>query len=304
MSSAHLKATRDRGGVPIAALRAFEAAATLGSFKAAAADLGLTASAISHHVRDLEAVLGEPLFERRHRQVVLTEAGERLADALRPAFARIVEAYRAQLREPVKIRLSAAPLFATDYLLPHVERLQARLPRLDLQLEMSIQPLDLEGQDDLIVLRYGPKPTGGVVARRIAASPLIVVGAPGFAEGHDLHTVLTTGPLLTLSSQRNAWRRVFPDLVGDALQLVFDSFEGIIQAARSGRGVALVPVLVASNAIASGYLQRIGHVEIQSGWNYRLMAASRSTAASLLSPLADEIQAILKEGSSSKRGGS
>ncbi|MFN9972087.1 MAG: LysR family transcriptional regulator [Phycisphaerae bacterium] len=288
--------------MPISALRAFEAAATLGSFKAAAVDLGLTASAISHHIRDLEAAFGEPLFERRHRQVILTDAGERLANALRPAFARIVEAYRAQLREPFKIRLSAAPLFATDYLLPYVERLQARLPRLELQLEMSIQPLNLEGHDDLMVLRYGPKPTGGVVSRRIAASPLIVVGAPGFAEGNDLHTVLTTGPLLTLSSQRNAWRRVFPDLGGDALQLVFDSFEGIIQAARAGRGVALVPFLVASNAIEGGYLQRIGHVEIQSGWDYRLMAASRSTAASFLAPLADEIQSILKEGSSSLRG--
>lgn len=295
MSSVHLKSGPERGGVPIAALRAFEAAATLGSFKAAAADLGLTASAVSHHVRDLEDAFGEPLFDRQHRRVVLTDTGERLAEALRPAFTRIVDAYRAQLRAPVRIRLSAAPLFANDYLLPHVDRLRSRLPRLDLQLEVSIQPLELEGQDDLIALRYGPKPPADVMSRRIAASPLVVVGAADYARNRDLRAVLATGPLLTLSSQRNAWRRLFPDLVEDAPQLVFDSFEGIIQAANAGRGLALVPLLVSSKAIASGRLARISDVEIKSGWDYRLMTANRSAAARHLEHLADELQAILDE---------
>jgi len=295
MNPVHLKLGRERGGVPIAALRAFEAAATLGSFKAAAADLGLTASAISHHVRDLEDAFGEPLFDRQHRRVVLTDTGERLAEVLRPAFARIVEAYHTQVRAPVRIRLSAAPLFANAYLLPHFDRLRSRLPRLDLRLEISVQPLDLEGQDDLIVLRYGPKVPAGVMSRRIAASPLIVVGAAGFAGGKNLRAVLASGPLLTLSSQRSAWRRVFPDLVEDAPQLVFDSFEGIIQAANAGRGLALVPLLVASKAIASGRLARIGDLEIKSGWDYRLMTANRSAAARLLGQLADELKAILCE---------
>lgn len=293
MSSGHLNPDHKRGGVPFAALRAFEAAATLGSFKAAGADLGLTASAISHHVRDLEAMLGKPLFERRHRAVVLTPSGELLADSLRPAFTRIVDGYRSLLRQPLKVRLSAAPLFANDYLLPHLERLASSLPGVCLQIESSIKALDLEGQDDLIVLRYGPKPMGAVTSRRIAASPLIVVGATALTGSDDLPAVLAKGPLLTLSSQRNSWHRVFPDMAAQVPQLFFDSFEGIIQAARAGRGVALVPVLAVNKALIAGELHRVGHIEIQSGWDYRLMAGKRCTAAAFLAPLAEEIQAIV-----------
>ncbi|MCA3259686.1 LysR family transcriptional regulator [Phenylobacterium sp.] len=295
MSLVHLIDDRGRGGVPFAALRAFEAAATLGSFKAAGADLGLTASAISHHVRDLEARVGEPLFERRHRSVVLTQAGEQLADALRPAYARIVDAFRRAVSEPVKVRLSAAPLFANDYLLPHVERLRRRLPSLSLQLESSIQSRELEGHNDLIVLRYGPKPSGAVVSRRIAASPLIVVGAPALAAGGELRDLLARGPLLTLARHRNTWRLAFPEITTEAPQVLFDSFEGVIQAAQAGNGLALVPDIVALKALAAGRLCRISPVEIQAGWEYRLIAGKRSAAAALLTPLGDEIAAILAD---------
>ena len=76
----------------LVALRAFDAAARHLSFKAAAEELGVTSTAISHRVRDLEGQLGVPLFERRVRAVALTEPGTRLAAATAQAFAGLAAA--------------------------------------------------------------------------------------------------------------------------------------------------------------------------------------------------------------------
>ena len=84
---------------PLHTLLAFEAAARLGSFQAAAQALCLTASAISHRIRLLESHLGQPLFERRHRAVVLTASGRRYLAVVRDALLRLDEA-SAVLRSP------------------------------------------------------------------------------------------------------------------------------------------------------------------------------------------------------------
>lgn len=76
----------------LGALHAFEAAARLGSFKAAATELALSPTAVSHRIRTLEAQLGKPLFERRTRAVVLTADGRLLAEAVSGSFAAIAAA--------------------------------------------------------------------------------------------------------------------------------------------------------------------------------------------------------------------
>lgn len=75
-----------RNQLPLSALRAFEAAARLGSFKQAADDLAVTPTAISHQIRALEEQLGLALFDRQVRKVVLTEAGAQLYPVLRDGF--------------------------------------------------------------------------------------------------------------------------------------------------------------------------------------------------------------------------
>src|SRR5688572_23115703 len=83
---------------PLAAIRAFEAVARRLSFTRAAEELGMTQAAVSYQIRLLEERLGSPLFLRRPKGIVLTEAGERLAprtteafDLLRETFARFAE---------------------------------------------------------------------------------------------------------------------------------------------------------------------------------------------------------------------
>src|SRR5205823_1158312 len=86
---------------PLKALRAFEAAARHMSFKAAADELGLTPTAISHQIRLLETVVGEALFRRRPRPLILTSAGEALFPAVRSSFDSMAEAFATFRRDSV-----------------------------------------------------------------------------------------------------------------------------------------------------------------------------------------------------------
>jgi LysR family transcriptional regulator, glycine cleavage system transcriptional activator len=110
--------TRRRSLPPLNALRAFEAAARLGSFKGAAAELGVTHGAISRHVRLLEDWLGPPgLFRRLNRRVVLTPTGAALVAETGPAFDRLSAATeRHQARggkpPPAVLRVNALPICA------------------------------------------------------------------------------------------------------------------------------------------------------------------------------------------------
>ena len=86
---------------PLKALRAFEAAARHLSFKAAADELGLTPTAISHQIRLLETVAGRALFRRRPRPLTLTSAGAALLPVVRSSFDTIAEAFAAVRNEAV-----------------------------------------------------------------------------------------------------------------------------------------------------------------------------------------------------------
>ena len=93
----------------LAGLRAFEAAARLSSFKRAAEELHVTPTAISHQVRQLEAAIGAPLFERRTRQVVLTPEGHVLLPVLSTGFdnfARAIDGLRRRRRSGGRSRVA------------------------------------------------------------------------------------------------------------------------------------------------------------------------------------------------------
>src|SRR5947207_3760592 len=100
---------------PLTALRAFEAAARHMSFKAAADELGLTPTAISHQIRLLETLVGEALFRRRPRPLILTSAGEALFPAVRSSFDSMAEAFATFRRDSVAARtITDTPLDATN----------------------------------------------------------------------------------------------------------------------------------------------------------------------------------------------
>jgi DNA-binding transcriptional LysR family regulator len=139
---------------PLNALRAFEAAARHLSFKLAAHELHVTAGAVSQQVKLLEERLGVPLFERRHRQLILTPAGQRYLPGLRAAFRQIAEATQHLEPEGLTKMVILGIHGRFDVARVAAERFRATHPTIGLRL---VQPAGLreldEGKVDLLIDR-------------------------------------------------------------------------------------------------------------------------------------------------------
>src|ERR1700677_299561 len=120
---------------PLPALHAFEVAARNDGFQRAGEELHVSAGAVAHHVKQLEAWLGVPLFQRLPRGVVLTAAGLRYAESLRPILNNLAdgsEGVRKQGDERV-VTVTVTQSFATRWLMPRLGSLRDRLPQIDLR---------------------------------------------------------------------------------------------------------------------------------------------------------------------------
>src|SRR5690554_1401348 len=123
---------------PLKALPVFEVAARLNSFSAAAEEMSITQSAVSHQIKQLETYLGERLFWRSGRKVTLTDEGRQYFDAIGTALMQIERASEQLLgHEESRLRLSVFSSFAVRWLVPRLPDLQRLHPQIDLALEMS-----------------------------------------------------------------------------------------------------------------------------------------------------------------------
>jgi LysR family glycine cleavage system transcriptional activator len=261
------------GSLPLAALRAFEAAARLGSFRDGAAEVGLTPSAVSHHVRGLEAALGVVLFERLHRAVVPTAAGRELATALGAGFAAIAAAYAAARAPRGRLLVSAAPNFAGRWLLRAVAPLRAE--GIELVVEGTASLVDVAGGACDVAIRLAPRPPPRLAAERLATSPVVLVAAPARLGGREAlaPAEIAAGPLLGLSVRPGFWAEALGALgapPGTGPEVRFDSFDAALQAAEAGHGLAFAPEMVVADRLAAGALavvhpRRLGR---RTAWSY------------------------------------
>lgn len=142
---------------PLNTLRAFEAAARLGSFAAAAKELSLTAAAVSHRIKELEGRLNQPLFVRKPRGVLLSDAGRRYYERLFDIFTQIEQATQS-LNQPGidgPLTLSAPQSFIQNWLIPRLGRLHGRYPGLQLMLRAESQLLSFRDNLADIGIRFG-----------------------------------------------------------------------------------------------------------------------------------------------------
>jgi LysR family glycine cleavage system transcriptional activator len=230
---------------PLASLRAFEAAARFGSFREAAREQGVTPSAISHQVRQLEADLGVVLFQRAVRAVRLTAAGEALARDASDAFDRLgasVSRLRAQ-EGGARLRISALPLITDAWLTPRLEDFQKRYPDLSLEIETSNRVADLYTEDVDLAIRniYAPDP--GLKCYKLIDLHALPVCAPEIAARLNAPADLAKETLIHISSRKAGW----PDWLASAgvpgmkprSHLAFDSVPSALEAAAQGRGITL-----------------------------------------------------------------
>src|SRR6202142_3897311 len=124
---------------PLAALRAFEAAARHLNFSRAAEELPLTHGAISHQMKALEASLGVPLFHREGRRMLLTDAGQRFAARLRDVLDDLGAAVAEVARRPgqQELTISVLPSFASLWLIPRLPSFHAAHPEIDVNIRAT-----------------------------------------------------------------------------------------------------------------------------------------------------------------------
>jgi DNA-binding transcriptional LysR family regulator len=250
---------------PLNALRAFEAAARVGSVSRAADELHVTHGAVSRHIRTLEDALGAPLFERDGRGLALTAAGLRLRDAAGDAFASLQSAWAALHRDA---RTSALVLgcpgsLLARWVIPRLERPGADLPALKLHLSAQEGGFDasLAGLDAALLLGEAPWPSEwkvhALAPERIG--PVLNPRHARYAALRDAPAVaLLDEPLLHTISRPQAWPRWFEAQGLDAASLQpgtgFDHLTYLLEAAAAGLGVAIAPRELVQADLDSGRL--------------------------------------------------
>lgn len=243
---------------PLNALKAFEAAARLGSFSKAAAELHVTHGAISRHVKLLEDWLGTALFERHNRRVAPTEAGAAYLAEVAAAFDRIALATARQVERGRHrlLQVNALATFTLRWLLPRLSAFQLDHPATEVRLTTSNERIPaLSGSFD-VVIRGGPDIVPGYVMREFLSESRIPVCSPALLarlplhEPRDLqrHTLLHAATLPSVWPQWLAAAGV-PDLA-PRQDLTFEHFYLTLQAALDGLGVAMGPTALVADDIA------------------------------------------------------
>lgn len=168
----------------LAGLRAYEAAARLGGFSAAARALNVTHAAVAQQVRALERDIGESLAVREGRSLRLTDKGAVLATELTRAFVAIqsaTETARARSDRPVAITLS--PSFAANWLMPRLGRFWRAHPDIQLSLQPDHRVADLAREGFDLGIRFGRGRWPGVEARHLAPAHYVIVATPALLDG-------------------------------------------------------------------------------------------------------------------------
>lgn len=279
------------------ALGAFAAAARHQNFAHAAEELHLTASAVSHHVRKLEAMLGTALFQRQARGVKLTAEGRQLADAANTALADIAAvASNLQHRaDATLLRVTTLRSLSYCWLLPRLPRFYAANPHLhlDIQTDAAFSRFEEGGPD--LGIRYGQGHWPGLTSHHLMDDELFPVASPALPQ---LSTLRRPGdiarlPLLTDMSPQG-WRDWFRAASVRNLQLpamhTFNDSTDAMRAAVYGIGAVL-----ARKHIAQPYLQRYELVRLpgpslKARYSYYIVHPSHRT----LSPAASEFIDWLK----------
>ena len=246
------------------ALRAFEAAARLGSVSQAAGELHVTHGAVSRHIRALEDALGRPLFVRDGRGLALTSDGQRLRDSAGEAFGVLQAGWTALQRGPraAALVLGCPGSLLARWVIPRLERLAADLPDLTLHLSAQEGGVDLAaaGLDAALLLGEAPWPAGWQVWP-LAPERIGPVLSPRHARFAALRDgpprALLDEPLLHTASRPQAWPRwLASQQLADAPHLGtgFDHLTYLLEAAVAGLGVAIAPRELVQADLDSGRL--------------------------------------------------
>jgi len=260
---------RNRPLPPLDFVRGFEAAARRLSFTLAAEELFVTQSAVSRQVQALEAYLGVRLFERRHKALSLTEAGQAYYRSVAAALTELRAATQ-RLRDSARghvLTVTSTISFASIWLVPRLGRFRQAHPGIDVRIAATHEVLDLGREGIDVAIRdvpSGREPPGSV---RLVGERMCPVASPAYLEEAkaplDKPEDLARHVMLYLHDPQGRWPWLtwaawleangIPDLVpGGAL--TYGQYDQVINAALHGQGVALGRLTIVDSLVQEGKL--------------------------------------------------
>jgi len=265
------------------ALRAFCAAAEHQSFRIAAEELFLTASAVSHQIKQLETALGERLFDRQPRALKLTDAGRAFADDLAPILEDLDTIVERNSRKanPVNLRLSVQSFFAAELLVPRLPRFLADNPNISISVDTNNDGSDKRDKSADVSIRLFSKPPTGVVSDLLFHLQLVPVGSPAFYDKVNVVAGRITSdfPLIVHDVRPRGWQQWQKSsgisLPRDPVTIRLNSMISVARAAEQGLGAALMPAQLCNAWFDSGALTPLFDHELKAGDAYYLIAESR-----------------------------
>jgi DNA-binding transcriptional LysR family regulator len=250
-------------------MRVFAKVVETSSFAGAAARLGISASMVSQHVKELEERLGARLLNRTTRKVSLTETGRAYYERCTRLLADLEETEQAvsdmHAAPRGELRVNATPTFGILQLAPAIADFTARFPGISVELMLSNRMADLIEESLDVAVRVGLVPDSSLIARQLAPCRMVVCGAPSYFEKHGIprspadltnHNCLTVA--VTGLSYYRMWHLTAPD--GTALNLSpignlrTNSGAVLKVAALAGHGLVCLPTYLVGDALQSGRL--------------------------------------------------
>ncbi len=249
-------------------LEAVLAVARQRNFRAAATELGMSTSAISHTVAALEARIGVRLFNRTTRSVALSEAGKQFVASVTPGMAAIREAMEQassrRLSPSGTLRINA-PVGATRLMMPIILEYLRRYPEVKLDIVTDDRLVDIVGEgfdagirlteqlpQDMIAVPFGPKQRLLVVGTRAYFAKHHAPRSPADLAAHDcIRRRLASGKIYRWEFERRG-ETINVDVKGS---LTLDNMGLILEAVRAGVGLAYLSEMDVADDIAAGRLQ-------------------------------------------------
>lgn len=228
-------------------LQAFDWAVRLGSFRAAAAALHLTPSAVSHRIRNLERILGRSLFSRDSRKIRTTPEGAALAAVTSEAFTGLARATAATEPAPMRarLRLAVSPIFASAWLYPRLGAFLADHPRIEVDIEIVNRPINFRTELFDAAISWSMEDWPGLASLHLMDVSTTPVCTARMAESLDLRSAadLSRATLIKVTHSPVAWKLWFEhagvEEVTPKQSISVDSYSAALHAAELGIGVAL-----------------------------------------------------------------
>jgi DNA-binding transcriptional LysR family regulator len=295
---------------PLNALRAFEAVARLGSFRAAAEALFVTQSAISHQIRNVEVWLGRPLFEREGNRTRLLPHGADLARSLAGSLSEIDAACNRARNVSQALVIAAIPSVAMCWLIPRLSRFRTAHPEIEIRIVYAMHGREINFHDVHLAFVFANEaPSGPMIeAKFYLAGQSVPVCSPSRL-AHLGHRPTTVTDFLTLGLLHDAtptgWTNWLSGVDGGlTIQASAASFDGttfedfnlLRAAALSGQGVALCPKAMIQPDLESGGLIQISQRVQDDGYNYYLLSSNAAP------PLLNRQAKVFRDWAMSERG--